>query len=214
MAKEKNKASKKARSLWGEFKAFISRGNVLDMAVGVIVGGAFGAIVTALVNILLSLCTWGVPGGIASLITVLPAANPTQAGFDYIGQSFNVADLQDKVAVYLANNPLSVNPTSDLLSYYTKHGATYVWNGAACMDWGVLINAVISFIIIALVLFIIIKIAAVVKAKKAEMDAKLLEQYYVKHPEERPAPVEPGVPEPTTNELLTQIRDMLAAQKK
>lgn len=40
----------KAKGFMGEFKAFIARGNVLDMAVGVIIGGAFGKISTSLVN--------------------------------------------------------------------------------------------------------------------------------------------------------------------
>ncbi len=40
----------KVKKIGGDFKAFISRGNVVDMAVGVIVGGAFGKIVTSLVN--------------------------------------------------------------------------------------------------------------------------------------------------------------------
>ena len=44
MAKEKKKG------FFGEFKEFITRGNVLDMAVGIIIGGAFTAIITALVN--------------------------------------------------------------------------------------------------------------------------------------------------------------------
>ena len=43
-------APKKAKGFMGEFKAFIARGNVLDMAVGVIIGGAFGKISTSLVN--------------------------------------------------------------------------------------------------------------------------------------------------------------------
>ena len=42
--------TKKARGFVGEFKTFIARGNVMDMAVGVIVGGAFGKITTSLVN--------------------------------------------------------------------------------------------------------------------------------------------------------------------
>ena len=50
-------AKKKKGSLWKEFKSFISRGNVLDMAVGVVIGGAFSAIVNATVKILLSVCT-------------------------------------------------------------------------------------------------------------------------------------------------------------
>ena len=48
MSNESKSVTKKARGLIGEFKAFISRGNVIDMAVGVIVGGAFTAIVTSL----------------------------------------------------------------------------------------------------------------------------------------------------------------------
>ena len=48
-------AAGKAKGLFGEFKQFIMRGNVLDMAVGVIIGGAFGAIVTSLVNDVINL---------------------------------------------------------------------------------------------------------------------------------------------------------------
>lgn len=50
MSKEPNAAAKKARGFFGEFKAFISRGNVIDMAVGVIIATAFGKITTSLVN--------------------------------------------------------------------------------------------------------------------------------------------------------------------
>ena len=46
--------AKKKSTFWSDFKAFISRGNVLDMAVGVVIGGAFGAIVTGLVNYILN----------------------------------------------------------------------------------------------------------------------------------------------------------------
>ena len=103
--------------------------------------------------------------------------------------------------------------TNILNSNYTKFGAKWVFNGSAYINWGALINAVISFIIIAIVLFIIVKAIAVINAKKAEAEAKAKEAYYQKHPEERPAPVEPGVPAPTEAELLTQIRDLLAAKK-
>ena len=49
--KEKLEAAKeKSLGLFGEFKEFVKRGNVLDMAVGVVIGSAFGAIVTSLVN--------------------------------------------------------------------------------------------------------------------------------------------------------------------
>ena len=50
MKDEMKKAQKDAKKEMSEFKKFISKGNVVDMAVGVIIGGAFGKIVTSLVN--------------------------------------------------------------------------------------------------------------------------------------------------------------------
>ena len=50
MQAEMKKAQKDAKKEMGEFKKFISKGNVVDMAVGVIIGGSFGKIVTSLVN--------------------------------------------------------------------------------------------------------------------------------------------------------------------
>ena len=51
--------SVKMKKFIGDFKTFISRGNVMDMAVGVIIGAAFGKIVTSLVNdILMPLIRW------------------------------------------------------------------------------------------------------------------------------------------------------------
>ena len=50
MKDEMKKAQKDAKNEMSEFKKFISKGNVVDMAVGVIIGGAFGKIVTSLVN--------------------------------------------------------------------------------------------------------------------------------------------------------------------
>ena len=50
------------KKLWNEFKTFVSRGNVIDLAVGMIIGAAFTAIVNALVNsILKPLINW-IPG--------------------------------------------------------------------------------------------------------------------------------------------------------
>lgn len=225
--KEKGKKLKnKGKGIWAEFKAFISKGSVLDLAVGVVIGGAFSAIVTATVNILLSVCTWAVPGGIKGLVTVLPALNDTQKGMDALnglGQKFAAGQLQSLATTQanltygsdvVAENPnLIESMKTTILSKYTLHGTDYVYNMSSTIDWGTLINAAISFIIIAIVLFAIVKIVNTLKQKKAEFDAKMLEEYYTKHPEERPAPVDPAKPEPTTNELLTQIRDALVANK-
>ncbi len=62
------------KKFFKEFKAFISRGNVLDLAVGVIIGGAFSAIVTALTNqILMPLINWAIggAGGLENARTIL-----------------------------------------------------------------------------------------------------------------------------------------------
>ncbi len=214
---KKNKGAKKTKTLWKEFKSFISRGNVVDMAVGVIMGSAFGAIVTAFTNILLSVCTWGVPGGLKGLVTVLPAANATQAGIEGIGQKFDVSELQEMTAIYAGTKGVAVNDgnyaalESALTSKYTLHGSTYFYNGSSLIDWGSFINAIISFLIIALTLFTILKVYNWSKQKRLALQAKMQEEYFVKHPEERPAPVEPGKPAPTEVELLSQIRDELKA---
>lgn len=195
----KMKKAKKGTKLWSEFKAFISRGSVLDLAVGVVIGGSFSAIVNALVNMLISLCTWGVPGGISGLITILPAISSSQKGYEGINLN----------PTYNAHDFLALEDYAKVKDLYVSYGGTYVYKGLAVIDWGTLINAIISFFIIAIVLFTIVKVSNTLKAKKAEMDAKLLEEYYKKHPEERPAPVVPGKPEPSQVELLTQIRDLL-----
>lgn len=209
------KKVKKGKGLFQEFKEFINKGNAFMLAVGVVIGGAFGAIVTAFVNILLSLATWAVPGGLKGLVTVLPALNAAQQG--PVGQQFVSDELVDKTIAFAQSQGVTITKESDtfvqwqtaLLGKYTLHGTTYTFNGSAVIDWGALLTAVISFIIIAIVLFIIVKVVASLQAKKAALEAKALEEHYKKHPEDRPAPVEPGVPAPTEAELLTQIRDLL-----
>lgn len=197
VTEQKEKIEKKAEGFWKEFKKFITRGNVVDMSIGVVIGGAFGAIVTALTNILLNVCTWGVPGGLKGIITILPAMNEQQYGIVGIGQFFPVSKLEEMIDI--------AGGKDILLSQYTLHGSTYIYNGASIIDWGTFINAVISFLVIAFTLFIIIKIFAKLQKKRAEMHEKALEQYYKKHPKERPAPVKPGLPEPTDHQLLKEI---------
>ncbi len=67
----------KVKKFFKDFKAFISRGNIIDMAVGVIIGGAFSTIVNAVVNsILMPVITAAIPGGLDGFVTVL---NPNEA---------------------------------------------------------------------------------------------------------------------------------------
>lgn len=194
------------RKFFGEFKAFIARGNVLDMAVGVVIGGAFSAIVTALVNILLSVCTWAVPGGLKGLVTVLPAANDAQRGLNEaigLGQSFKASELQVLGEKLAAANYPDLDKTTDvaawttavegakgtILGKYTLHGTTFTYNLSAVIDWGTFINAIISFLIVAFVLFLIVK--AFNKLKEAQEKAKAKVQAKVKKPAEAEAEAEP-----------------------
>ena len=203
------KKERKGKGLWTEFKEFINKGNAFMLAVGVVIGGAFGAIVTAIVNILLSLCTAALPGGLAGLITVIPTSTATGA----------LSEVQKTIAgakmVLTVDEYLTLFKDSAALgsSIYTKYGGKYVFATAPVLNWGALINAVISFIIIAIVLFIIVKVVSVAAAKKAALEEKAREEYYKKHPEERPVPPEPGVPEPTEVELLKEIREALVKKE-
>ena len=132
-----------------------------------------------------------------------------------------MSDLPTKTIVFAQSQGVTITKESvdfinwqtALLGKYDQHGTIFTFKGAAVIDWGTFLTAVISFIIIAVVLFIIVKAAASIQRKNDEIKAKALEEYYKKHPEERPVPPEPGVPAPTTEELLTQIRDLLAAKK-
>jgi large-conductance mechanosensitive channel len=189
------------------------------LAVGVVIGGAFSAIVNAFVNILMSLATWAVPGGLKGLITVLPALNAAQKG--PVGQSFQMSELVDKTVEFAQSQGVTITKDSEtfvqwqtaLLGKYTQHGTTFAFNGSAIIDWGALLIAFISFLIIAIVLFIIVKVVNTAQKKKAELEAKAQEAYYEKHPEERPVPPEPGKPEPTEIDYLKRIADALEAKE-
>lgn len=220
------KKNKDKKGFFTEFKEFINKGNAFMLAVGVVIGGAFSAIVNAFVNMLMSVATWGVPGGLSGLVTVLPAANSLQNGYNPaigLGQTFAKGELQAMAealaratydeATVAANPNLIESAKATITGNYTLHGGTYVYNQSAIIDWGTLINAVIAFIIIALVLFIIVKVVTSIQRKNEELKAKAKEEYYKKHPEERPVPPEPGKPAPTEVELLTEIRDALKEKK-
>jgi large conductance mechanosensitive channel len=132
-----------------DFKAFAMRGNVVDLAVGVIIGGAFGAIVTSLVNDI-----------------IMPPVGALTRG----GQ-----DLKTKFI------------TLDGGTYRTLDEAKKA--SAAIIAWGPFLSNVINFVIIAFVIFLLVRAMA-----------RLL-----------PPPPPPPPPGPTPDQqLLTEIRDLLA----
>ena len=138
MAKEGKKGFAK------EFKEFISRGNIMDMAVGVIIGSAFTAIVNALCNNILK------PLINFALLKIL--------GADSLS---NIFTFLHRVEAVDENGVATGAPDLEKSIY---------------IDWGSFINAVINFILIALVLFLIIKFFNRVRENaekaKAEIEAK------------------------------------------
>ena len=203
------KKGKKGPGLWAEFKEFINRGNAFMLAVGVVIGGAFSAIVNAIVNILLSLCTAALPGGLAGLVTVIHT--PTAEGaLKEVQKTFASAKIEMSIDEYL--EVFKDSPAIGA-SMYNKFGGKYVFATAPVLNWGALITAIISFLIIAVVLFIIVKVVNSAQRKKAELEAKAKEAYYEKHPEERPVPPEPGKPEPTELDYLKRIAELLEKKK-
>ena len=123
MAK-KEKKEKKGKGFFKEFKEFISRGNVLDMAVGIIIGGAFTAIVTALCNnVLKPIINW--------ILAAIIGADGLDGVYTFLKTTYTTDEAGNQII--------------DLVN------SIYI-------DWGTLINAIINFLLIALVLFLIIKI--------------------------------------------------------
>lgn len=140
-----------------EFRSFIARGNVLDLAVGIIIGAAFTAIVNSIVADLINPIIGLVIGGIdfTNLYLVLSGTVPEGA---------------------------SLQAARDA--------------GAAVFAYGAFLMAVLNFLIIAWVVFVIVK--TVNRAREAMVKAE---------------PAAPAAPKgPTQEELLAEIRDLLKAR--
>jgi large conductance mechanosensitive channel len=137
-------AKEKGKGFFAEFKKFITRGNVLDMAVGVIVGGAFTAIVNALSNsILKPIINWVLAlvfgkKGLTELLTFLPKGKVYKDILNDAGKVIGKSTEIDLAA-----------------SFY--------------IDWGAVITAVINFLLIAFVLFCIVRVMN--KVAEAKTDA-------------------------------------------
>ena len=142
----------KTKGFMGEFKTFAMRGNVVDLAVGVVIGAAFGKIVTNLVE---------------GLITPL------------VGLALGGVDLSDRAVVL---KPAVMNGTE-------------VVTPAVLLKWGLLIQSLMDFVIVAFAIFLLVKFINRLRRAEAEK------------------PADP--PAPTAEEkLLVEIRDLLAAQSR
>ena len=195
------------KKFFGEFKTFITRGNVIDLAVGVIIGGAFTAIVNGLSNYVLKpLINWVIcmimgGDGFSDAITMLQTAWVVDENGNYVKNAVTGA-----YEVDLAN------------SIY--------------IDWGSLITTIINFILTALVLFLIVRAINRLKEDKAELkklgikksNKEAVQKYIadkVKAQEEAKAKAEAEAAEaarldrianPTTEDLLKEILAELKAK--
>ena len=128
-----------------EFKEFAMRGNVLDMAVGIVIGAAFGTIVSSLVN-----------------DVIMPPAGLALGGVDFTNMFVTLRD-----------------------------GAKAA--GAVTLNYGLFVNSIVSFLIVAFAIFMVVKGANSLKQQQAA------------------APAAP--PAPTADQkLLAEIRDLLKAR--
>lgn len=132
-----------------EFKEFAMRGNVVDMAVGIIIGAAFGKIVTSLVS-----------------DVIMPPIGKLLGGVDFSNLFFTLG-------------------SGEYASLADAQEA-----GAATLNYGLFINTIVNFLIVAFAIFLLIKTINNLKKKE----------------EAKPA----APPEPTEEQkLLTEIRDLL-----
>lgn len=135
--------------MWAEFKAFAMRGNVVDLAIGVVIGAAFGKIVTSLVNDI-----------------IMPPIGFLTGGIDF-SNLFVALDGKDYASLAAAQQA-----------------------GAATLNYGVFINVIIQFLIVAFALFLVVK-----------------QINRISKPAVPPTPASP----PPEVVLLTEIRDLLKA---
>jgi large conductance mechanosensitive channel len=128
------------RFMFKEFKEFAMRGNVLDMAVGIIIGAAFGTIVSSLVN-----------------DVIMPPVGLALGGVDFTN-----------LFVTLRDGAKAAGPYASLADAKAA--------GAVTINYGVFINSVVSFLIVAFAIFLIVKGANSLKQRQAVAPAPTRDQ--------------------------------------
>lgn len=123
-----------------EFKTFITRGNVVDMAVGVLIGSSFTAIVNGMSNFILKpLINW--------ILTLIMGDGPLTDIYTMLKTATKVDEATGQEIIDLAN------------SIY--------------IDWGSFINAILNFLLIAVILFVIIKIINTLRDGNKDLTEKI-----------------------------------------
>lgn len=150
---------KKTSAFINEFKEFAMRGNLIDLAVGVVIGGAFGKLVTSLISDI-----------------IMPPIGKLMGNVDF-----------KELKIIIQHGVDTVKTVNGV--------ATTEKVGEIAIRYGMFVNTVIDFLIIAFVIFMVVKAVNKMKRKQAA----------------EPEPI----PEPTKEELLLiEIRDLLKEQRK
>lgn len=187
-----------------EFKAFALKGNVVDMAVGVIIGGAFGKIVTSLVNDIIMPSVGTLLGGVdlkelkytlkegVEAVEAVPAQEAVLYDADVLNDAGEI-----------------IHHAGDVMTPAVEAVEAVEAVDPVILTYGNFIQTTVDFLIIAISVFVMIKIfnkLTSIRLKKKEEE----EAAAAPEPEPEPAPE----PEPTKEEvLLTEIRDLLKERK-
>ena len=148
MKEKQKKLKEKKEGFFKDFKKFITKGNIVDMAVGVIVGSAFTAIINALSNgILKPIINW--------ILASILGTDSLSEVYTYLKTSYKL----DEAGEILKDAETGL-PVIDL-------------SNSIYIDWGAFVNAIINFFLVAMTLFVIARIArhVVTKAKARELAA-------------------------------------------
>ena len=117
--------------MWSDFKAFIMRGNVLDLAVGVIIGAAFGTVVKSVVD-----------------DVIMPPIGLAIGGVDF-----------SNMFVVLKEGAAAAAPYASLAEAKAA--------GAVTLNYGAFINTIITFLIVALAVFMLVRIVSKLQKQPA-----------------------------------------------
>ncbi len=139
------------KKFFAEFKKFITRGNVVDMAVGVIVGSSFTAIVNGMSNFILKpIINW--------LLAFVFGQMPLTGLYTFLIKVEQAVDVLDE-----EGNVIGTEVVPDLAQ------SVYI-------DWGSFVNAVLNFFLIAFVLFCIVKIINKLREEQKEFEERVADK--------------------------------------
>ncbi|MCQ2176635.1 MAG: large conductance mechanosensitive channel protein MscL [Bacteroidales bacterium] len=190
--------AKKKSTFWADFKAFAMKGNIIDMAVGVVVGGAFGKIVSSLVDdIIMPLVGWLIGGVDFTKLSVELKGTLASTAVEAVNDVAEVAGIEG-VAETVDSIATTVPATSDIAIASVEEMAQQ----SVMLNYGNFIQQFVDFFIIALCIFIVLRAITRNQRKKAEAEAAAAA-----------AAAAAPAPKPEDVALLEEIRDLLKNQK-